>query len=96
MISKCGVICATDCRTYQVECAGCNELEGKISWAAYYGETHCPIYACAVNKGYANCGACGQAPCALWISTRNPDASDAEFARDIASRLHHLNAIASR
>ena len=33
MISKCGVICAQDCRAFGSECEGCNELEGRVSWA---------------------------------------------------------------
>jgi hypothetical protein len=95
MISKCGVICATDCRAYKVECEGCNELSGKVSWAAYYDKTHCPIYACVVAKDFSTCGECGRAPCELWYSTRDPDFSDEAFAKDIASRLHNLKAISS-
>lgn len=90
MMSKCGVICSTDCRAFQVECEGCNELEGKISWAVFYGREDCPIYACVSAKGIYHCGLCGQAPCDIWVQTRNPDASDEEFAADIASRLSNL------
>ena len=90
MLSVCGVNCKSDCRVYQVECAGCNELKGRVSWAAYYSKEHCPIYECAVQKGLSSCGDCGLAPCKIWYDTRNPDASDAEFAADIASRLNNL------
>ena len=93
MISKCGVICATDCRAYKLECEGCNELEGRVSWAEYYGQEHCPIYACVVVKGYHTCADCGQAPCKIWYDTRNPDASDEAFAADLASRLRNLKAL---
>ena len=95
MISKCGVICASDCRAFGTECAGCNELEGRVSWAEFYGSSHCPIYACAVKKGFETCAECGSAPCEIWYSTRNPDASDEAFAADLASRLRNLSAISS-
>jgi len=90
MQSVCGVICATDCRAYKVECDGCNELSGKVSWAVFYGRERCPIYDCAMSKGLSSCGDCGQAPCSVWYDTRNPDASDEEFAADLNSRLKHL------
>ncbi|MDP2172538.1 MAG: hypothetical protein Q8M98_00785 [Candidatus Cloacimonadaceae bacterium] len=90
MMSKCGVVCSTDCKAYLVECEGCNELEGKVSWAVYYDREDCPIYACAKDLGFADCGDCGKAPCELWYQTRNPGASDEEFAADIQSRLKNL------
>ena len=31
-LSKCGLCCANDCKAYKIECDGCNELEGKVSW----------------------------------------------------------------
>jgi len=93
MISKCGVICAQDCRAFGSECEGCNELEGRVSWAEFYGKSHCPIYQCVVDKGYDTCADCGLAPCQIWYDTRNPDASDDEFAADLASRLRNLSAI---
>jgi hypothetical protein len=86
----CGVICATDCRAYRLECEGCNELEGKVSWAVYYGGTHCPIYSCVKEKGFLSCGECGLAPCEVWLSTRNPEATDAEFQADLDNRLANL------
>ena len=90
MLSRCGVNCSTDCRAFGAECAGCNELEGKVSWAVFYGKTLCPIYQCAGDKGLASCGECGTAPCQIWHDTRNPDVTDEEFAADIRSRLNNL------
>ena len=87
----CGVICATHCRAYKTECEGCLELEGRISWARFYGKTHCPIYKCVMDKGLPNCALCGQAPCQIWNDTRNPETSDAEFAEDINKRLANLS-----
>ena len=93
MLSVCGVNCATDCRAYGKECAGCNELSGKVSWAKYYGTEHCPIYECAKANEFPNCKACGKAPCKTWFDTKNHDASDEEFQADIASRLKNLAAL---
>lgn len=90
MLSVCGVYCKTDCRAFENECAGCNELEGRVSWAPYYGKERCPIYDCATQKGLSSCGDCGKAPCKVWYDTRNPDASDAEFKADLTNRLANL------
>lgn len=90
MISPCGVNCATDCKAFKVDCEGCNRLLGKIPWAQFYGTDLCPIYACVQRQGLVNCAKCGKAPCNIWYETRNPDASDEEFAADIASRLINL------
>ena len=32
MLSICGVNCSKDCLAFRVECEGCNELDGKVSW----------------------------------------------------------------
>lgn len=93
MLSVCGVNCSTDCKAYLAECAGCNELQGKVSWAEYYGQEYCPIYACAMALGFASCHDCGKAPCEIWYATKNPDATDAEFEADIQSRLKNLREI---
>jgi len=91
MLSVCGVNCSTDCRAFKVECDSCNELQGKVSWAVFYGRERCPIYDCTLEKDFISCGDCGLAPCKVWYDTRNPDASDAEFETDINSRLANLN-----
>ena len=89
-LSKCGVNCSTDCKAYKVECDGCNELEGKVSWAKFLGKVLCPIYECSVVAGFADCKECGKAPCDLWFSTRDPDFTDEQFQADIDSRLKNL------
>jgi hypothetical protein len=90
MLSVCGVNCSTDCKAYQTECAGCNELGGKVSWAEFYGSEYCPIYSCAKALGYLSCSECKKPPCEIWYSTKNPDMTDEEFAADIESRLKNL------
>ena len=89
-ISVCGVICHTDCKAYEVECDGCNEVSGKVSWAAFYNLEHCPIYSCVQNKQLGSCADCGAAPCDTWLSTRGPSMSDEAFAADINNRLTNL------
>lgn len=93
IISKCGVICSRNCKAYKVECEGCNELEGRVSWAPYYNLEHCPIYSCVVEKGFATCADCGKQPCKLWMETRDPQFSDEEFEADISSRIVNLKSL---
>ena len=90
MLSVCGVRCSTDCRAHGKECAGCNELAGKVSWAQFYGKDQCPIYGCVRANQHENCKACGKAPCKTWFDTRNPETSDEEFQTDIESRLRNF------
>ena len=92
-ISVCGVHCPSECRAYGAECAGCAALQGKVSWAAFYNRLHCPIWDCVQNKGLSSCAYCGKAPCDTWNDTRNPEASDEEFAADINRRLCNLAAL---
>jgi len=89
----CGVICKTDCKAYGSECEGCLELAGKVPWAPFYNSDTCPIYACVTKKGYRTCAKCGKAPCAIWLATRNPEISDAEFDADINNRLKNLSSL---
>ncbi len=95
MLSVCGVNCSTDCKAYRTECAGCNELQGKVSWAEFYGKEHCPIYECAMALGLSSCGECGEVPCRIWYDTKNPDVTDEEFEADIRSRLKNLEGASS-
>lgn len=88
--SVCGVCCSTDCKAWHTECKGCIELGGRIPWAVFYGREYCPIFQCVADRGFTSCADCGQAPCEVWYATRNPDASEEEFAADIASRLKNL------
>lgn len=93
ILSVCGVCCASDCRAYKTECEGCVELGGKITWAVFYQKEYCPIFQCVKDKGLGSCADCGEAPCQVWYDTRDPDASDEQFAADLARRLANLAAI---
>jgi len=37
-----------------------------------------------------NCGECAEAPCKIWLDTRDPKFSDEEFNENIAQRLTQL------
>jgi hypothetical protein len=37
MLARCGVCCLKDCRAYETDCKGCNDLAGCVAWAPYYG-----------------------------------------------------------
>jgi hypothetical protein len=74
-----------------VECAGCNKLQGQVSWAKYLNKTVCPIYTCVKQKGFSSCRDCDLPPCHIWlIETKNPDVSEQAFAADITNRLKNL------
>ncbi len=90
-LSVCGVNCPSDCRAYGNECEGCVKLGGKIPWAVFYDRERCPIYDCVRGRGLNSCGNCGLAPCDTWRATRDPDASDEQFAADLANRLKNLS-----
>ncbi len=91
-LSVCGVCCSTDCRAYKTECDGCVKLDGRIPWAVFYHRDRCPIFDCVAAQGLASCGECGEAPCQVWRDTRDPDATDEQFAADLARRLSNLAA----
>jgi len=89
-LSVCGVRCSTDCKAFGLECPGCVQLEGRVSWARFYNREKCPIYECVMENKFNTCADCCKAPCQVWLDTRNPDASDEEFKKDIVSRLKNL------
>jgi len=90
MISICGVYCQEECTAYPDECMGCNQIEGKVSWAKFYGKIVCPIYKCVQKNEYETCLACVKLPCKIWYETRNPELSDEEFKKEIAWRKDNL------
>lgn len=91
-ISVCGVICSKECQAFGKDCSGCNQLQGRVSWAKFIGKTVCPIYQCVKQKGYISCAQCSDLPCAIWlVETRNPDMSDDEYNQDIQKRITNLN-----
>lgn len=88
-ISCCGTECKK-CSYYGNMCEGCNESNGKVFFAPK-GKA-CPIYACSVNKKkHRDCGKCGEAPCAVWRGTRDPQLSDEAFEKNIQERVKNLS-----
>jgi hypothetical protein len=70
MMSSCGLDCG-GCEFHtgvkQPGCAGCTEIKGKPFWGA------CPTYACVQEHNAKHCGACGEFPCAKFISAFDPN-----------------------
>jgi hypothetical protein len=91
IMTVCGVICEKECKAFEKECKGCNELAGKVAWAPEIGKETCPIYTCVQGKGLTSCGSCDKRPCDIWlIETKNPSVSEEAFLNDINSRLRNL------
>ncbi len=87
-ISVCGTDCSI-CYCFEKMCQGCNECGGKV-FHAPEGKA-CAIYECTVHKkGMKNCGECGEAPCEIWMKTRDPKFSDEEFNENVRGRIQAL------
>ncbi len=87
-ISVCGTDCSV-CYCFGKMCTGCNACSGKVFHAPE--GSACPIYECTVNrKGFKNCGECAEAPCGIWMKTRDPKFSDEEFAENVKTRMDIL------
>lgn len=87
-LSVCGTDCSA-CYCYGKMCSGCNDLSGKV-FHVPEGQA-CAIYDCTVNqKQLKNCGECSEAPCDIWMKTRDPKYSDEEFAESVKMRIQAL------
>ena len=87
-ISCCGTECGK-CDLHGRMCEGCNEASGKV-FHAPKGKA-CPIYACCAGKRrMATCADCGEVPCDIWRTTRDPALSDAAFKASIQARVRNL------
>lgn len=87
-LSVCGTDCSA-CYCFGSMCTGCSECDGKV-FHAPEGNA-CPIYDCCVNqKGLNHCGECKEAPCEIWLKTRDPKYSDEEFAENVKARIQAL------
>ena len=88
-LSCCGTDCSA-CQLHGTVCAGCNEAMGKVFHASEKG---CPIFNCARRRGFATCASCGELPCAIWQSTRDPSLTDEAFAANVAERVKALRSV---
>lgn len=83
-------VCGTDCERcdcYGSLCQGCNASAGKV----FHAPEGCPIYRCVrEKKELPDCGRCGELPCAIWESTRDPRFTDEAFRENIAGRMARL------
>lgn len=91
-LSVCGSDCST-CYCFGNLCAGCHTCSGKV-FHVPEGKA-CAIYDCTVNnKGLKHCGQCSEAPCDVWMKTRDPKYSDEEFAENVRVRMDALKKMA--
>lgn len=87
-LSVCGTDCSA-CGCYGNLCQGCIACSGRV-FHAPEGRA-CAIYTCVVEeKGLKHCGECGEIPCQIWMSTRDPKYSDEEFAETVKTRVQAL------
>ena len=87
-LSVCGTDCEA-CQCYGTMCGGCSQCEGKVFHVHEGGA--CAIYACVTaEKGLKSCGECRNAPCEIWMNTRDPRYSDEEFAENVKARIQAL------
>lgn len=86
MISCCGTVCS-ECEYYPEECRRCQEIEGKVFWLEYTGESVCDIYECChKKKKYSNCGQCEMLPCTFFERedpTKTPEENQVDFTRQM-------------
>lgn len=96
VMSCCGVICS-GCGSYPDECAGCDEIRGKVYWTQYLeGIDACQIYDCCRNvKKLEHCGLCDKLPCKLY-GQEDPTKSKEENEADHRSQIKNLRAAAGR
>jgi len=88
-ISPCGADCAA-CEKYPNTCKGCREIEGKVWFLVYTGQTVCDIYDCCVNShAFSHCGKCPKFPCPLF-SQGDPNKSDEENLVILESQIANL------
>lgn len=88
-LSCCGMLCS-ECEYYPKECSGCHEMKGEVFWVEFTGDKCCEIYHCCVNqKGYSNCGQCGELPCSHYAKN-DPTKTLAENEADYCMQMKNL------
>ena len=88
-LSSCGTDCSA-CTFFRNPCAGCNEACGRV-FHTPDGKA-CRIHACCDRKHcFAICAECGQLPCEIWQSVRDPSMTDEQFRRSVAERVRTLD-----
>ena len=92
LAAACGLYCG-ECELRGEKCAGCGHVKGRPYWVTQYHMEVCPVYGCAVEKhGVEHCGLCGEYPCELLVSMRDPTMSDAEYEAALANKKAALEA----
>jgi len=70
-VACCGTYCGDCTWKAKTGCTGCKAAGGEMFW----GE--CAVARCAISKGHAHCGLCGDLPCAtLQAAFDHPEHGD--------------------
>ena len=90
-LSACGLLC-NECPSFGKECQGCFAVGGKPFWAGEFTTTGiCPLFDCSVNhKALRNCGGCNELPCQLFLSMKDPNATEEEHQESLKLRIKRL------
>lgn len=91
-IAVCGINCG-GCEYLGKNCDGCKAVMGKVFWTQYTGQSACPVYACANEKGHEHCGHCAEIPCDIWQNLREDHVTDEEHAANLIQRQKTLQAL---
>ncbi len=81
-------VCGADCQACYLKdrCPGCNACRGEVFHCA--AGQKCRIYHCVRDeKALPDCGCCPEAPCDIWMKTRDPSYTDEAFAANIQERM---------
>lgn len=90
-ISACGLVC-DKCEFYEKMCNGCMVSAGKPFWTTHDDNPDiCPLFNCSVNdRGYKNCGSCNELPCKMFLSLKDPNATEEQHHESMKKRIELL------
>jgi hypothetical protein len=93
VLTVCGTNCDV-CPHLNIECKGtCESQHGQVYWTKYTGVDVCPVYKCAQDQQFENCGDCQKLSCELWFSLKDPGLTAAEHQKSINERVKALRQI---
>jgi hypothetical protein len=88
MLNVCGADCSECPQQKSGECTDtCGNLKGKVFWTKYFNVEVCPIYKCAEEKHFANCGFCEKIPCEMWFSLKDPSLTDEQHRARLNEKI---------
>ena len=90
-MSPCGIDCE-EC-PLKKDCGGsCHDCEGKPFYLKDFGVEVCPLYDCAIKKGFRTCGECSELPCQLFYDWKDPSMTEEAHLQSVKDRVEALKA----